>query len=180
MLQPSSPYGLRRAKSVKADLWSTAAPYEAHFVLASFARQASKYIKRTFSAWSLACPGAARKGGDGRLHFFCIFKAKTKKYLIIQAPSGACSSLVERQRNGFTSAMQSATSQARIFPKSEDVKKKLRFLSEVVPAAQWREALLVPAQPARAETDGFTFFAFLRQKLKNTLLYKLLQGLVLH
>ena len=42
----------RHGRRFRSDKWSTAAPYEAYFVLASFARQASKYMKRTFGAWS--------------------------------------------------------------------------------------------------------------------------------
>ena len=45
-------------------LWSTALPYEAHFVLASFARQASKYMKHRLTAvWSEAFSG---------FMFFCL------------------------------------------------------------------------------------------------------------
>ena len=57
------------ASSEKADLWSTASPYEAHFVLASFARQASKYMKRHCVPWSEAFSGFI---------FFCLQKEGKK------------------------------------------------------------------------------------------------------
>ena len=93
MLQPSSPCGLRRAKSEKAFYEalcvlhasgvSSTQKYEAHFVLASFARQASKYMKHACRRMRRSLTASC---------FFCLgIKAKKMVGVAGVEPATSCS-----------------------------------------------------------------------------------------